>query len=119
MWIFDQPIPISRRAATKAFMSWDSRQICSALVCVAFYDRDWRWSQDRFLEFLSNNDPAIRGLAATCRGHLARIHGKLDTERVLPALKLSCNDPEISGRVEDALDDIKMYLKDRSLTKPE
>jgi hypothetical protein len=61
--------------------------------------------------FSSHEDADIRGLAVTCLGHLARIHGYIDREKVIPVLKLLLNDSEIVGRVEDALSDIKMYAK--------
>src|ERR1051326_2548243 len=85
--------------------------ICDALVGIAYYDPDWRWVQSYCLLFLNHRDADIRGLAATCLGHLARIHRVIDLNIVLPELKKLLKDPEIGGRVEDALSDIEIFLK--------
>ena len=55
--------------------------------------------------------PAVTGLAVTSLGHIARIHRQLDLDKVLPVLEKLRSDPEIGGRVEDALDDIRKYLE--------
>ena len=53
-----------------------TEQICQALVSIAFYEQDWPWVQEQCLVLLSNKASAIRGLAATCLGHIARMHGQ-------------------------------------------
>lgn len=108
---FHQVPPISRDDALKAFASGDSEQICKVLVSVAFHESDWRWVQDKCLEFLASDDANVSGLAATCLGHIARIHKSLDKERVVAALRQRLGDPSIAGRVEDALDDIEMFVQ--------
>ena len=100
---------ITREAAEAAFVSDDSREIAFALVSVAFYDPDWRWVQEHCLVFVRSETAALRQIAITCLCHLAPIHTKLDLERVLPVLDELSHDPEV--QVEDALDDIRMYLK--------
>lgn len=85
--------------------------VSDALLSATYYDPDWRWVQERCLEFLDHNDRGVRALSATCLGHLARIHKKLDLELVLPHLAALKNDPQIGSFVQDALDDIKFYLK--------
>jgi hypothetical protein len=104
-------LPMSREAATKAFVSGDKERICHALVSVAFHESDWRWAQERFLEFLQKDDASVSGLAATCLGHLARIHRVLDKERVISVLQQKKACGAISGAVEDALDDIEMFAR--------
>jgi hypothetical protein len=89
----------------------DPTDILDALLSAAYHDPDWRWVQERCLEFLDHNDRSVRGLSATCLGHLARIHKQLDLELVLPRLATLKNDPEIGPSVQDALDDIKFYLR--------
>jgi hypothetical protein len=82
-----------------------------ALLSAAYYDPDWRWVQNRCLDFLSHADYQERSLAATCLGHLARIHKQLDIELVLLALSPLKDDPLVGNRVQDALDDIRLFLK--------
>jgi hypothetical protein len=108
---YHEPEPITRRAAQEAFAGGDARRIADALVAVTFSDPDWRWVQGECLVLLDHPSDEVRGLAATCLGHLARIHGQLDRRPVLAALCEHRDDPVIGGRVEDALDDIATYLR--------
>lgn len=110
MLTFEAVGSIDRAAAEVEFSSGDSVRICRALVSLALHDLDLYWVQDICLTFLNDKNPEIGGVAATCLGHLARIHGKLDRERVIAALRSRQDDPEIGGRVDDALDDIDMFL---------
>jgi hypothetical protein len=108
--------PMSRAEAEVALSSGSPDAINRALLSLAYHDNDWHWVQDTCIKFTNYPDPQVSGLAVTCLGHLARIHQVLDTEKVLPILqKLRC-DPKIAGRVEDALDDIDMYLHERIKT---
>jgi hypothetical protein len=102
-------LPLTREAAVKAFASGQADRICPALVAVAFHEPDWRWAQERCLELIGSEDPDVSGLAATCLGHVARIHRILDMERVRKALHSRIQDPLIAGRILDALDDIEMF----------
>lgn len=99
--------------ASEVFASGDVGEISAALVAVALNDSNWRWVQNRCLEFLNNDNFEIRGVAATCLGHIARIHGRLDEDKVMPALRERLNDQAISGRIEDAIEDIGMFLRNR------
>lgn len=110
MMRYEDVLPITRQEAEDAFVSGNPNEVCNALVRVAYHDPDWRWVQAQCLRFGKHPDPDVRGLAATCIGHLVRIHGVLDMELVLPVLEGLLKDPEVSGRAQDALDDIKVYL---------
>jgi hypothetical protein len=89
----------------------DKMDRLDALLSATYYDPDWRWVQGRCLDFLSHVDFQERGLAATCLGHLARIHKQLDIELVLSRLAPLKNDPLVGSYVQDALDDIRFFLK--------
>ena len=103
-----EPHPITREEAEAAFVSDDSKEIAFALVNVAFHDPDWRWVQEKCLTLVRSDIAALRQVAVTCLGHVARIHRKLDLEKVLPVLDELLHDPEV--QVEDALDDIQMFM---------
>lgn len=107
---FNEVPYISRKDILKAFSSGVPEEICKALVSAVFHDTDWQWLQNRCLEFLGSDNADISGLAATCLGHIARIHRAMEKERVLAALHRYLDDPRIGGRVQDALDDIEMYI---------
>ena len=108
--IFHNPEPIDWETAERNFLSTDSQIICETLVAVTLHSDNWRRVQDKCLSLLENENSQISGVAATCLGHIARIHRQLDKKRVIKALKDKLNNKEISGQVEDALDDIQMFL---------
>ena len=91
--------------------STNPTDILDALLSAAYYEPEWRWVQGQCLAFLSYGERSVRGLSATCLGHLARIHKQLDIELVLPRLAELKDDPEIGDSVRDALDDIRFYLR--------
>lgn len=102
--------PISKKKANEVFAARDVEKICATLVSISLNDSDWQWVQNRCLEFLNHDNFEIRGLAATCLGHIARVHGRLDEDKVVVALRERLSDKEIVGRVVDALEDIEMFL---------
>ncbi|MBI5169138.1 MAG: hypothetical protein HZA61_06595 [Candidatus Eisenbacteria bacterium] len=108
---YQEPTPFSRESATAILHGDDVDAMCHALVGVAFHEPDWRWVQGECLRLLVHSAPAVRGLAATCLGHLARIHGEVDRALVEPALRLLLSDPEVGGRAEDALQDIERFCE--------
>ena len=108
--IFRNPEPMTREELERNFQSTDTDIITESLVALAFYEKDWRWAQNICLEFLEDSNPTISGLAAVCLGHIARIHHKLDKKKVLAALERRKKDPLTSGRIEDALSDISIFL---------
>jgi hypothetical protein len=89
----------------------DKQDMRNALLSAAYYDPDWNWVQERCLALSHHPDHNVRWIAATCLGHLARIHRQLDVELVLQRLTEMKADPLVKPAVEDALDDIRLYLK--------
>lgn len=107
---FQEVTPISREQALAAFASNDVEAICDALIRVTYHDPDWHWVQEQCVRFAEFPDVDVRGLAVTCLGHLARIHGRLNIKEVLPMIRSLLDDPDVAPRVEDAMDDIKMFM---------
>jgi hypothetical protein len=104
------PKPITHETAEQIFATGNVHDICDALASVALNDSDWIWCQEKCLALLNHPDIQVSGLAATCLGHIARIHGKLDRERVVAELRSRLSDDNIGGRVQDALDDIEQFM---------
>ena len=102
---------ITREQAERALSSGSVEEISHALAALAFHEPDFRWVQELCLNYLDSSDRQIGGLAATCLGHLARIHKAIDKDRVLAALRRRLTDAELSGRIEDAIDDIEMLCQ--------
>ncbi len=63
------------------------------------------------MAFSRHEDQNVRSVSATCFGHLARIHRQLDLEMVLQRLVEMRSDPPVASAAEDALEDIKFFLK--------
>lgn len=108
---YDDSRPIGRSEAETMFNSENPDAICEALIRVALHDPDPLWSQMVVLRFVAHDDSEVRGLAATCLGHIARIHRRMDLGIVVPILSKLAEDPLVGGRAEDALDDIRTYMK--------
>ena len=67
------------------------------------------WVENLCIEIIkSQRDIELRGLAI---GHLARIHGKINHKNVLTALTSIMGNAELSGRAEDTMSDIEMFVK--------
>ncbi|AVT32614.1 hypothetical protein C6361_27680 [Plantactinospora sp. BC1] len=81
--------------------------------CALYGDGDWRQSQQLYLALLDHDDHQVQALAATCLGHLARVHRRLDEDRVVVALRQARRRPHVRGTVTDALEDIELFLHPR------
>lgn len=91
--------------------SGDGTEVADALLSAACYDTDWKWVQGQCIIFSRHEDRIVRSVSATCFGHLARIHRQLDLELVLQRLVEMRSDPQVAAAAEDALADIKFFLK--------
>lgn len=97
----------------QAFQYGNTRDISQTLVTLALYDTDWKKVEKYCLEFLVHPDAGVRSVAATCIGHLARIHKTLDLDSVLPALYRHLSDPGqwVAENADNALSDIEIFMK--------
>jgi hypothetical protein len=102
--------PIDRCEAEIIFDGDDLDNVRLTLVRVAYHEPDYVWAQDCCLRFCSHEDSQVRSVAALCLGHIARIHRKLELNKVMPVLRRLLKDELTSCRAEDALDDIKRYV---------
>jgi len=107
---YEEIDPISRSDAMVALGSAKPRDICKALVRLAFHDPDLRWVQSLCIELTEHSTVEVQSTAILCLGHLARIHWALDLEKVVPLLIDLRKNPLLSGRVDDAMDDIEIFL---------
>jgi hypothetical protein len=105
---YQEPIPIAHSVAAERLHSDDLVEVATTLVSAAFYDPDWRWVESECLRLMEDPHADIRGVAATCIGHLARIHGAI-SERARSRVEALLRDHEIAGVVQDALDDIRQF----------
>ena len=90
----------------------DKRTAIDALMYACFNVDNADWIQEQCLKILNTNaDKEVKSLAVTCLGHVARMHLKINKEKVMPVLNNLLSDPEFSGVASDALDDIEVFIK--------
>ena len=102
--------PIERVDAEAVFVSGSPEDIGRAILRVALHDPDWEYAERAALAHLAYPHVWVRRNAATSLGHIARIHRRLHTGRVIPALLQLAQDPEVCGYAGDALDDCEIFL---------
>lgn len=107
---YDEMPAISREELSVELDSGAPERISRALIRVAFHDADRAWIEDLLVEYLVHANSQVRGVAATCAGHVARIHHGLDLARILPLLEHLLRKPETAGKAQDALDDIEIFI---------
>lgn len=84
--------------------------ISTALVSIGLNEADRNWAQDICLKHLTSKTESIVASAATALGHIARLHGELDTETVFAALESAKQThPSLQGIIEDTLGDIDVF----------
>ena len=106
---------MSREQIEKDLAGGDPASMSYAILSASLYDLEWQWAESVCLRFLDHREKWVRWNAATGLSHIARIHGRLDTEIVVPRLKALLNDPEVASNVEDSLTEIDWFLSpDRS-----
>ncbi len=73
---------------------------------------DWQWAQAVCLQLATHPEPGVRGNAILGFGHLARLHRRLDRDRVEPAIRDALNDrdADVRGHADSAAEDIATFL---------
>jgi len=111
--VYYKVVPYSPKEAEAVFAKGNSEEISYALLGLAYYEPDWKYVRDLCIKFLSDENSKNHSTAAICLGHLARIHRNPELRNVIPILKGFLADPQIGGIVEDAIQDINLYLKQK------
>ena len=102
--------PISRRELVDALASDSDERAAKAVIAVALHDRDWSWAEQQCLLALHDKRHDVRTAAVVGLGHIARIHGKSNLSIVIPALEALRSHQALRGAVEDAIEDILMFV---------
>ncbi|TDD37983.1 hypothetical protein E1287_06675 [Actinomadura sp. KC06] len=102
--------PVRRDELRRALAEKDNEAIHTALVGLALHDEDGTWVQDQCLALKDHPSWDVRAIALLCLGHVARIHGAIDRDRVLPVLRSALHDPRTAGYAEQAIGDIEDFV---------
>lgn len=84
--------------------------MCDAIVRAVHFIHDYDWLLEQYSLLLEHPDIEVRGGTITCIGHLARLNDRADKVQLLEVLEPLLSDVELSGRVEDAIDDVNTFL---------
>jgi hypothetical protein len=110
--IFHNPEKEEKQEVLKILKSGDSGAICNTLVAVAFHEEDLNFCIKVIVECLNHPDDNVKGLAVLCIGHLARIHGELPEDIVIPIMlkALKSKVKAVKDRVVHAMSDIHVFM---------
>jgi len=106
---YEQPLPIELPEAEANVASGNPTLIADALLRASLSTIDAAWVEAACLKSLERPELEIRWAALTALGHLVRRYGLQDVGAVLIKVESVRNDPKLSGRANDLLDDIKMF----------
>lgn len=106
---YEELQPISRNEFEQTLSSCEPEEIARGLLRMALHETDLLWAEQKCLSALNDASNVVKSAAVTALGHLARIHGNITREIVVPKLKHLKEDPILRGVAEDALDDIAMF----------
>jgi hypothetical protein len=105
---YEDPGLPDRAEALAAFGGDDSFLISTMIVGLALYDPDGEWIEEQCWHLAGHSDPAVRGTAGLCLGHVARRFRKV-RPRSWALVRELCDDPAIDDRPCDALDDMRHF----------
>lgn len=101
-----------REAMLAEIASGDVLRANDALLSLAYYEGELQWVESKMLEVIDSDlDLQVRQLAVICLGHIARIHGAITKDVVLPKLTALLSDQNYASRARNALDDIEIFVK--------
>lgn len=101
---------LSRAEATTLIASGIDREIVAGLISIGLNESDRIWAQTTCLKHLEAESELVVAAAVTALGHIARRHGEIDKESVIPALEtVKTTFSALEGVVEDTLDDIHAF----------
>lgn len=101
---------LSREEIERDLMSDDEYANSVALLSASMHDPDHEWVQSKCIDFLRTPSFNRRYAALVSLGHLVRLHGRLDTDTILPLLNDVEADPGLAYDVELLRHDIKVHM---------
>ncbi|MGX4587643.1 hypothetical protein [Paenibacillus chitinolyticus] len=91
----------------------DPGTIVNGLLSLALYADDGVFVQDLMVRYSQHRNENIRGIAILCFGHIARLHGTVNKELIIPLIHNALKDEStfVRGHAYSALDDIELFYK--------
>ena len=108
-----EDIPIlTKEEILEALHRADLEELKTVALSASLGIDDWQWAQAVCLQLATHPEPGVRANAILGFGHLARLHRRLDRDRVEPALREALNDrdADVRGHAESAAEDVATFL---------
>ncbi len=105
------PKNVTKNEFLKIIRAGISDQICEALVDSVNSLDDWQWLLNQYVSLLEHSEFVVRRTTLICIGHLARLNPEADKIRFRKVLTPLLDDSELRGTVENAIDDVEMFLR--------
>ena len=109
---YEDAQPISRNEAQDLLASGDIDVLADTLLRVSLYDPDADWVLTQLERAADHPNAELRGLAATCVGHVGRIRRTIDLTRAGALLDKLALDPLVAPRARDAWEDLAIFVQD-------
>lgn len=112
---------LSRNEIFEALSHGDSSAIHNALLSAAYWDSDWKWAQQRLVDFANSNDEHILWAVALGLGFIAAFHGEIDEETVCPILirlknwPVTSERPSLAAATEETEEEIDHFVRRRRM----
>lgn len=109
--LYKEPSKTSKQTFLDTLEENVTVNVCQATVDAVHNIEDYDWLLVQLAKLLEHEDHQVRGVTATCIGHLARLcPEEANREQLLSTLSPHLSDEPILGQVEDAIDDIDIFL---------
>lgn len=97
----------------KALTDNKADELFYVVLSVAFYSDDFEYAENICIQLSNQKHFNVRGNAIQGFGHIARIHGKLNKNKIKPIIENALKDKNeyVRGNANDAKDDTEIFLK--------
>jgi hypothetical protein len=109
-----QAIEELRQAEVEAAIARNEpSELSLAVLSAALYAEDAAWAEDVCVRLAGHAHERVRGNAVLGFGHMARLHRRLDEQRVKPLIAAALQDESayVRGQAEAAAEDVEVFLQ--------
>lgn len=108
--------PVKRRSheeVEEAILRDDPEELLEAVLSAALHSDEPHWSENICLRLSNHKHFNVRGNAILGFAQIARIHGRLNENKVKPVIEAALNDESdyVRGQAIAAADDVEFFLK--------
>ncbi len=102
----------SKEDIEKALADNNANELLLMVLSVALYSDDFEYAENFCIQLSNHEHFNVRGNAIQALGHIARIHGKLNENKIKPIIEKALKDKNkvVRGNAIDAKDDTKQFL---------